>query len=84
VFLGPLSDSANLISRTGGDVRPSLFVRDGLARSAQRLRDRTGPAIWSTFSTVDRVGTPVAGGWIDDAYDTQRRRGTKALQRNIY
>ncbi len=84
VYIGPLSDHITMISRAGGDVRPSASARSTLASAAGRLRDRTGPAIWSTYSTVDGAAVPVVNGWVDDAYDTQRRRGTKALVRTTW
>jgi hypothetical protein len=81
IYLGPLSDASTLKISTGGDVRPTLFARTTVQQAATRLRDRNGPAIWSTYSTIDGAASPVINGWIDDAYDTQRRRGTDALQR---
>jgi len=83
-YIGPLSDQSVYIARTGGDVRPSALTRGILSGAAARLRDRTGPAIWATASTVDDVGRPIVNGWVDDAYDTQRRRGTKALTRTVW
>lgn len=83
IYLGPLSDQSTFLSRTGGDVRPSVLARNTLAASALRMKNDVD-IDWSTFSTVDGVASNVLAGWVDDAYDTQRRRGTKPTSRTIW
>jgi hypothetical protein len=83
IYMGPLSDSAGLLDRSGGDVRPSSAARTilgaaGTALSAYPSTD------WATFSTVDGVMSNVLSGFVDNAYDTQRRRGTKATARTSW
>jgi hypothetical protein len=39
---------------------------------------------WSVWSRRNAATYPVTGGFIDDAFDTQRRRGTKATGRNTW
>jgi hypothetical protein len=84
IYIGPLSDQTGNISRSGGDVRPSDNARATVANAAARLRNRSGPAIWATLSSTDGVAVPVVNGWVDNAYDTQRRRGTKATLRTTW
>lgn len=83
IYIGPLSDDAPRIDRSGGDVRPSVQARQTLAGAAARLVARND-VDWSVFSTVDGTLTPVLSGFVDNAYDTQRRRGTKATARTVF
>ncbi len=84
LYLGPLTDQPQDVSRTGGDVRPSLFARETLVGAMKRLALRSAEASWVTLSTVDGFVGTVVGGFVDDAYDTQRRRGTEAVTRSIF
>jgi hypothetical protein len=84
IYLGPLNDQAGNISRSAGDVRPSDRARAIVAAAGKRLRDDPGAVIWATYSTVDGFAVPVVNGWVDNAYDTQRRRGTKPTQRTTW
>jgi hypothetical protein len=71
-------------SRTLGDVRPTALARGIVADAALRLKARDLGSSWCTYSTVDGgVGVGLKG-FIDDAYDTQRRRGTKATTRTTW
>ena len=36
---------------------------------------------WTVYSRTDSAGVAITNGWIDDAPDTQRRRGNNATQR---
>jgi hypothetical protein len=40
--------------------------------------------IWSVYSRVDADAVVVTNGWIDNAQDTQRRRGNKATARTTW
>lgn len=39
---------------------------------------------WCVWSTVTGGGVPVTNGWVDNAWDTQRRRGQKATVRGLF
>lgn len=39
---------------------------------------------WVVYSTVNQEGYPVVGGWIDNAADTQRRRGNAPTVRTTW
>lgn len=83
IYLGPLSDSTTLVTRTGGDVRPSLMARQTVVQAAARMMN--DPSVdWATFSTVDGQTSNVLSGFVDDSYDTQRRRGTAATTRTVF
>lgn len=87
VFIGPFASGTGVnptqfLTVTSSDVRPTLVARQILSRAAVQLANHTaGGALWSTYSTVDDFLSPVLSGWIDDACDTQRRRGSKPTTR---
>lgn len=86
IFVGPLSSAGS--STTASGVRPSLALRQTLAGAGEFLRDSAGLAAalidWVVWSNVDATSRNVVGGWADDAYDTQRRRGPAATLRLVF
>jgi hypothetical protein len=44
----------------------------------------TAEPSWGVWSKVDGVVRPIVGGWIDDDFDVQRRRGTDAQGRVVW
>ncbi len=84
VYIGPLSDDSPYVERGGNDVRPSALARNTIANAALRLVDSVSGVIWATVSTVDNVASPVIGGFVDNAYDTQRRRGVDSTTRSVF
>lgn len=84
MFIGPLSDNASYVSRSSGDVRPSLIAREILAAAATELAKRALGASWAIYSRRDNDLKPIVEGFIDDAFDTQRRRGTNASTRTTW
>jgi hypothetical protein len=80
VYIGPLSGGR--ISYLAGDARPDTNFRRILRAAAVRLIDN--PDVnWVVRSGTGAV-TVVTGGWVDDACDTQRRRGLRATVRDQY
>jgi len=84
VFIGPL---ASAISTTGAGrgAHPSTVARATLALASEQLaEDVTGPR-WCVLGTATAGPAKelkvVTGGWVDDAFDTQRRRGEGAQNR---
>lgn len=76
VYIGPLN-TAVPASGTGG-VRPAAGLQADMLLSAEQfLHD--GPLadgwIWAVFSPTDLANRAVERAWVDDAFDTQRRRG---------
>ena len=85
VYIGPLSTRAAETGLTTPS-RPSPSFRNVLAESAVRLlaSGGTGPA-WVIRSLTPTPNTVlVQGGWVDNAWDTQRRRGLDATTRTIW
>jgi hypothetical protein len=73
IYLGPLNLTA--AATTLGICRPDTDLRTNLAESAARLA-RGGPlaqlVVWSRKGGTTKQ---VKNVWVDDAFDTQRRRG---------
>lgn len=96
VFLGPVSTGA--VSIINSQSRPSAAVRQAVADAAEVLM--AGDELvfgdpermhWAIYSRVtDAAGdiglafNDVTGGWVDDAFDTQRRRGAAPTARILF
>lgn len=82
IFIGPISPAA------GGSVvnRPQTGIKDSALGFAGLLGDFDAPltalgARWIVYSPTDGLGHPVVTARVDDAWDTQRRRGVAATER---
>lgn len=84
VFLGPLATAlASTISVA--DVRVSatlLALVDTFGTNLLAANDAS--AIWVVRSELTGDTAPVANGWVDNAFDTQRRRGADATTRSVF
>jgi hypothetical protein len=78
IYLGPLNTTM-LDSSTG---RPSQTAMNGALALATRLSDvGTEFYDWQLVSRVNDTRTRIEHAWVDDAFDTQRRRGIAASTR---
>lgn len=84
VFLGPLAQAATEVRN--GSVFFTEAFRTTVAHAMRRQTQngQTNIARWHVVSTTYGTATPVLQGWVDDAPDTQRRRGAKATTRLIW
>lgn len=81
IYIGPLFTTVN---STG---RPRQADIDALCLAASDLEDdiRAIPGhVWSIWSTVDQDMVEVQNGWVDNAFDTQRRRGIEVTARTVW
>jgi len=82
VYIGPIKDSAN----SGG--RPTSATLTDFANTATTLcsdlKAVGNPALLSVWSHLDGASVEVHDGWIDDAWDTQRRRGVARTTRTTW
>ncbi len=83
IYLGPLIDDSGTLQP---NVRVATTMRLDLAASAAKLRDEstTGGTFWSVYSLADGIARPVTGGWVDNEFDTQRRRGLRSDARTVW
>lgn len=82
VFIGPIDQI-----RCDSDGRPSAQTRTTLTGAGQDLLDASQAAttwIWDVWSTVNGLPSEVNNGWVDNAFDTQRRRGRVSTSRNVF
>lgn len=82
IYVGPCN--TDLLANTTGD-RPSVatLAITTIAEAAARLANQTttDENPWSVWSRAGAVLSPVVGGWVDNEFDTQRRRGAEATAR---
>jgi hypothetical protein len=78
IYVGPCTSGT-----TDGTSHVTLAVRTKLLDLATALAD-VGPDTvdWQTFSRVENLRRRVTNAWVDDAWDTQRRRGIDATTRS--
>ncbi len=82
VYIGPLS--AGKSEEKVGETRPSLVAQTTLSLAGLSLISGNDAATtWMIHSQVANSDTPVVVVHVDDAYDTQRRRGRDALTRVV-
>lgn len=84
-YLGPFRD----IVLAGGVVdRPANATLDIVEGIGQALLDATQApgslATWVVNAASNNTTYPVDNGWVDNAFDTQRRRGQKASSRRTF
>lgn len=87
IYFGPLAvEAQELGAGAVGDRRPDPTFYTGLATAAAAIRDFADDEfVWCVKSVV-AVDTyrPVTAGWVDNAFDTQRRRGLVASTRTVW
>lgn len=91
IYIGPLSDTTNVIvpASTGGPARPKVTssnsVTEAILESAAALAGGPGLPVWSIRSVTPTENfVLVNDGYIDNAFDTQRRRGPDPDFRNFF
>lgn len=82
VYLGPW---ANTIADTTG--RPSSTIITQMARAAEDLAAAASSSVnwnWVVWSPTNSQDYQVDNGWVDNAWDTQRRRGLAPTSRTTF
>lgn len=86
VYVGPFHANA-VTMNNAGDTRPASALITSMRDRGFQLTlagEVIGAAKWAVYSTIDNVARAVISGWVDDAFDTQRRRGSKATTRLLF
>jgi hypothetical protein len=80
IYFGPLT-ATNGATNTNGDVRPQGGLQTQLAAAGLALANSNGAADWVVQSDFVGIIQKVVEVYVDDAFDTQRRRGAKPTSR---
>ena len=77
IYIGPLNDSASTLASLTERCRPTTAIQTALVQSALDLRSKAVllGLIWLVYSPTGGSGASITKFWVDDAFDTQRRRG---------
>lgn len=82
IYVGPLNTAA-LSGSNAFPARPGSALIATLAGSTRDLAEAsTLGCIWAVWSRKNEEMVPIEYGWVDNAFDTQRRRGVDPTSRN--
>jgi hypothetical protein len=81
LYIGPLASTH--ISGVGGDVIPSATMVNALLGAGKALKD-DATVDWCVYSRADDTLYTITHGFVDNAFDTQRRRGRVAQTRSLW
>lgn len=82
VYLGPIATSINTAARPSSGARSQIC--DAAATLCSNLKAADAPGLLSVWSHVDNDAVEVNDGWVDDTFDTQRRRGVQSTSRTTW
>jgi hypothetical protein len=82
VYLGPLGQNAVGTTPSASDVRPVQGLMDTWLQAGTALRDDAGTT-WVIYSRIGLTSLPIAQVSVDDAFDTQRRRGGRPTVKQV-
>jgi hypothetical protein len=84
IYIGPFTVGA-LSGGAGAPAIPVSGLIDAVRWSSQWLANQGGTSyVWSILSGADGVSRGITNGWVDNAFDTQRRRGEEASTRSTW
>lgn len=84
IYIGPLKESAIEAAHAGSPAAPVTALVTDLTVAATRLANDLS-VDWAVHSTVPTSNfVPIVAGWVDNALDTQRRRGPDATTRQLW
>lgn len=83
IYLGPLQENA--LQASGVPPSPTSTLRDAAVGAASWLAGENDvDRSWCIWSRVSQVATPISHGWLDNEFDTQRRRQKEATTRTAW
>lgn len=83
IYIGPMASQCIEEGPTER-ARPSGPVRQLIAQKTRQLAVNAEGGEWAVYSKADGTAHAVTAGWVDDAFDTQRRRGEDATGRLLW
>jgi len=82
IFLGPLKES--VVDTAAAIPRISAAARTTVLDALDTMVSSLTLTEWGLLSQVDEVIWPITAGYIDDAFDIQRRRGEDPVTRTTF
>lgn len=83
IFIGPITTGPISPATSALPCSVDPGFRQDVTGSMKRLAE--APAVdWCIYSPTTGEYVPIVGGWVDDAFDTQRRRGNDATARTTW
>ena len=82
IYLGQVKESANT---SGGRVSGSVAAT--VAQAMEDFKsavDTDTDGTWTVYSAANATSVEVDNGWVDDTWDTQRRRGLQVTARTLW
>lgn len=84
VYIGPLNTGCTAPT-PNASARPAGQLITTMAAAGEALADAsTSGCSWVVWSTVNSSATVITRGWVDNAFDTQRRRGVRPSGRTTW
>lgn len=82
VYVGPINQGSGTV--VNGYLRPTTVVQNNLATAMKNMAENLIASDWAlcVWSRLDAGLFPVVRGWVNDEYDTQRRRGPEVTSRS--
>lgn len=86
IYIGPLTTAALTPEGTSNRAKVSDLCRNTITNLMAQLKAdaETAGMPWHVWSRKNATIYPVVGGFVDDAFDVQRRRGERALARSTW
>lgn len=82
LYLGPFNSTAN------SNGRPLTALMTSIANASQTFKTTidglASDTQWAVWSVADQAAVAITNGWIDNAWDVQRRRGVEDTQRTVW
>lgn len=82
VYIGPLDVA--LVETTGRPTAGAITLLRNAGNDLRIASAAAGAWDWVVWSAVSSEPSPVTNGWVDDEFDTQRRRGRVPTVRNVF
>ena len=82
IYIGPCNQANNSSGRPSAGTISTLTTAGANFKAA--ISALTGDTVWSVWSDRDQTGVEVTDGWVDNSWDTQRRRGYDSTSRTTF
>lgn len=84
LYIGPLCNAVMASSTTTAARPSSTFISDLYRTTKDLAGASTLGARWVVWSRVDQAAHAIVRGYVDNAFDTQRRRGVESTSRSLW